>query len=153
MNKKIPAAAIAATLLGINTQLYTTRMNTLLKPEGLTLSQFSLLNHLINSKQTAHSISDLTQAMELNQPGVTKIVQKLQEAELINVNKNKDDSRKREVSISLQGQRKVMQVNQALFPDIRSWFQDWTAKDIEQFTTYNKRLASWFNTHRLDADD
>lgn len=152
MKKEIPVAAMAATFLGISNQLYTTRMNALLKPEGLTLSQFSLLNHLIRSSKPSHSINDLTKAMEINQPGVTKIVQKLHEAGFIKVVKSKDDSRKREVSISPEGQGKVMQVNLAIFPDVKSWFQDWEAQDIEQFTTYTKRLAAWFTTHRLDTN-
>ena len=55
-------------------------MNSLLQPQGLNLSQFALLNHLLRSQKTIHSINDLTEAMEINQPGVTKIVQRLHEA-------------------------------------------------------------------------
>lgn len=145
-----PAAAIAATFLGISNQLYTTRMNTLLKPQDLNLSQFSLLNHLNRSSKTIHSINDLTEAMEINQPGVTKIVQKLHSAGLIDVSKNKTDSRKREVSITSKGQEKVMKVNMALLPDVQSWFQDWEEIELQQFISYTQRLATWFDQNRLE---
>ena len=149
MSEQLPDSAQVATLLGIVNQLYATRMNTLLQPEGFTLSQFALLNHLVGSEKPVHSITDLTEAMEINQPGVTKIVQKLRKEGLVEVEKNKHDSRKREVCITAHGREKVLQVAKNLFPDVDSWFRDWEVKDTEQFTRHLRRLALWLDENRL----
>jgi DNA-binding MarR family transcriptional regulator len=133
--------------------LYSTRMTVLLHPKGFTLSQFALLNHLVRSNKKTHSINELTEAMEINQPGVTKIVQKLHEADLVKVSISKDDSRKREVSLTERGREKVVEVGLEILPDVEGWFQDWKKQEVEQFMGYLGRLAYWLDKNRLQPRD
>jgi DNA-binding MarR family transcriptional regulator len=125
-------------------------MTTLLEPKGFTLSQFALLNHLVRSPKDTHTINELTEAMEINQPGVSKIVQKLSETELVQVTTNQYDSRRRDVKITQQGREKVIEVGLGILPDVSSWFQDWEVKDLETFVGYLGRLAQWLDQHRIN---
>lgn len=147
--KGIPTIALTARQIAIVSQLYTTRMDTLLKEHKTSLSQFGLLNHLANSPQEQHSISELTEAMEINQPGVTKIVRKLSDEHLVEIKLDKNDSRKRLVNITGNGYKKIKEVNMALFPDVSQWFKDWDDQDIENFTHYLNKLSQWLDKNRL----
>ncbi len=149
MNETQRDLAELATQLGILSQLYTTRMETLCTTQGFTFSQFALLTHLARSSKPVHSISDLTEAMEINQPGVTKIVQKLSEQGYLEVSTNKFDTRKREVRITTQGRAKLVQVSKAIYPDIAGWFKDWNEGDKKSFTAYLGKLAQWLDQNRL----
>ena len=62
--------------LAITSQLYQSRLHALVATHDLSYSQFSLLNHLVGAG-TPQSISAISNAMEINQPGVTKVVQRL----------------------------------------------------------------------------
>lgn len=150
MNEPQRDLAEIATLLGIVSQLYTTRMETLFNTQGFTLSQFALLTHLARSSKTVHTISDLTEAMEINQPGVSKIVQKLYEQGYLEVNTNKFDTRKREVRITTQGRNKLVQVGKAIYPDLATWFEDWKEGDKKSFASYLGTLAQWLDKNRLE---
>jgi DNA-binding MarR family transcriptional regulator len=150
MTKKPPLTAQTATLLGIVTQLYSTRMTALLEPKGFTLSQFALLNHLVRSPKETHSINELTEAMEINQPGVSKIVQKLSDIGLLDVSTSPQDSRRRNVSITQSGRETVIEVGQSILPDVNAWFQEWESKDLEMFLGYLGKLAGWLDQHRKE---
>ena len=137
-----------STLLGITTQLYSTRMNQILGEQGLSLSQFSLLNHLLRNQGKQEGVSDLAQALEVNQPAVTKIVQKLAKLELVAVQKDAADSRKKWVSITSQGQMKVQASMQSLGPDVAGWFEEWSADEMDQFIGHLAKLSGWLDENR-----
>ena len=61
-------------LLGIIQQLMTTRQNRLFEAKELTLSQFGVLNHFTHEPDRSWTVTDLAEVMEMNQPGITKIV-------------------------------------------------------------------------------
>jgi len=147
--QEIPKIALTARQLAILTQLYNTRMDLLLKQHQTSLSQFGVLNHLANSPKEKHSISELTEAMEINQPGVTKIVRKLSDEGLVEVVTDENDSRKRLVSIKSDGYKKIQAVSLALFPDVSQWFKDWDDKELETFTNHLNKLAQWLDKNRL----
>ena len=58
-------------------------MNTLLKPHGLTLGQFSILITSPNKAQGGHRVSDIAAAVEVGQPAVTKAMQKFEAMGLV----------------------------------------------------------------------
>jgi len=149
MNEEAPIVAQLATLLGIVSQLYTTRMNTLLRQYGFTLSQFALLNHLARNPKNEHSISELTDAMEINQPGVTKLVKKLSEEGFVAVASDREDSRKKLVSITPVGREKILAVSLELAPDVTNWFAAWDTEDLSGFTQHLAKLAEWLDTNRI----
>lgn len=137
-----------ATLLGVLSQLYSYRMNTLLKEHGLTLSQFSVLNHLAHSPRAA-SINQLTEVMEMNQPGISKIVRRLQEENFLKVGKSAEDSRQRMVSINQSGRAHIEAINRLLAPELASWFADWDEGKLERFEEDLSQLRTWLDKHRL----
>lgn len=145
----LPKIAMTTRQLGIVNQLFTTRVELLLKQHGTSLSQFSILQHLANSTKKQHSISEITEVMEMNQPGVTKIVRKLSEDKLLNVVTDKNDSRKRLVNITENGYKKIQSVSMALYPDVKQWFEDWDDNEIDTFTHLLNKLATWLDKNRL----
>ena len=149
MDTSIATIARAAHLLGVVSQLYTTRMNTLLQAAGLNLSQFALLNHLAQSPKNTHSITELTEAMEMHQPGVTKLVQKLHQEGFLEVQVSKNDARKRKISITEAGREHIIAVGQELFPDVQQWFADWSGEEVQELNRYLNQLAVWLDSHRL----
>lgn len=148
MPEKLIHIGNIARLLGILSQLYSYRMNTLLKEHGFTLSQFSVLNHLAHSPR-AISINQLTTAMEMNQSGISKIVRRLQEEKCLKVEKNPEDSRQRRVSISPRGQARVDEINSLLAPELARWFADWDEGKLERFEEDLSQLRTWLDKHRL----
>lgn len=139
-----------ATALGITTQLYSTRMSQLLSKHDLTIAQFNLLNHLLRSAPQKHTISDLTSALEINQPGVTKIIKKMDQLGIVSVETSGSDSRKKYVSITQKGAETVQTVMMTMGPDIAAWLADWDSAEIVALTASLRKLGSWLDENRLD---
>lgn len=138
-----------STLMGITAQLFETRMSKLIGRHDLTSSQFALLNHLARHQGENESVSDLTQALELNQPAITKIVQKLTKKGMVETRKDAQDSRKKWVTITPSGLQAIGTVMQDMGPDIFSWFEEWSAEDLDRFNADLKRLSTWLDQNRL----
>ncbi len=138
------------TSLGILTQLYQNRMNQLLAPHELNTAHFALLNHLARHTEHPHTLSDLTAAMELNQPAVSKVINKFAKAGWVSVEKDQQDSRKKWVAITPLGNQLVINVLKEIGPDVAQWFAGWQEDEIEQFGKYMQRLVGWLDTNRLD---
>lgn len=149
MNKKQKQIIQLATALGITSQLYTTRMSQLLSNHDLTIPQFNLLNHLLRAGAKEHTISDLTAALEINQPGVTKIIKKLELLEVVSVKASSQDSRKKLVSITQTGAQVVQTVMMGIGPDVMTWFAEWDEREMAQFTRSLQKLGQWLDENRL----
>lgn len=149
MNEKQKRIIQLSTALGITTQLYSTRMKQLLGTHDLTIAQFNLLNHLLRSGTKEHTISELTAALEINQPGVTKIIKKMNELGFVSVRSSSTDSRKRLVSIAREGAEMVQMVMVSMGPDVMAWFADWDDAEMTQFTNALQKLGRWLDANRL----
>ena len=149
MNDTIALLPQIGTWLGIVNQLHASRMTQLLGKHNFTIVQFSLLNHLARQQETPQTISDLTDALEVNQPGVTKIVQKLARLDLITVDKDPNDSRKRLISISRRGGEALQAVMLELAPDYVACFAEWDFEELEAFLAQLKKLGTWLDNNRL----
>ena len=136
--------------LGIVSELYTSRMNQLLSQHDFTIMQFGVLNHLARNQGEKHTISMITAAHEVNQPGATKIVKKLEGMGLLQTERDQADSRKKYVSITEQGLEKLMQVQIELAPDVSAWFADWDAETRTTFLHHLQILGGWLDTNRLE---
>ncbi len=137
-------------LLGIIQQLMSTRQNKLFAQQSLTTSQFALLTHFTHKPQKSWLISDLAQVMEMNQPGITKTVSVLLEKGLLKANVDKDDKRKRHLTITQQGLGTCESIMQSLLPDISHCFSDWQDGDLSDFNAQLETLMTWFDNHRDD---
>ena len=136
-------------LMAIASQLFTTRVATIVGQAQLTYTQFSLLNHLAG--QAEATISEIAAAMEINQPGVSKVVQKLVEVDLIEVNQDPDDSRRRRVSITSAGRARLAESQRLLEEDGAGWFADWEAAERVEFRDHLATLVGWLDANRLEA--
>lgn len=134
--------------LGILSQLYQTRMSRLLAPHDLTTTQFALLSHLMR-RGDSQSIGDIANALEINQPGVTKVVRRLEANGLVTVRSSTEDKRMRMVTISARGNQLVEETGLALAIDFDQWFAEWDVGELEQLTELTWRLVGWLDGNRL----
>ncbi|MBT3712899.1 MAG: MarR family transcriptional regulator [Anaerolineae bacterium] len=134
--------------LGMLSQLYTTRMNKLLSEHGFTLSQFSVLSHCIRQSEENWTISRLAKVMELNQPGITKIVQKLLSRGLLSAEKDESDSRRKYLQVTPEGLAELQSIYKSLAPDVTAWFTEWDSKMMENFNQHLARLSTWLDKNR-----
>ena len=80
----IETIAESATWLSIVSQLYNGRMAKLLEPHGMTLGQFSILHHIARPKIAGDTrISDIAEAVLVEQPAVTKAIAKFDSMGLV----------------------------------------------------------------------
>ncbi|HEY1014040.1 MAG TPA: MarR family transcriptional regulator [Herpetosiphonaceae bacterium] len=153
MTNQPPLSGQLAILLGIASQLYTTRMTAQLEPHGLSLSQLAVLSHCARHPDQRWTVSGLATVMEINQPGITKIVQKLLGRALLHAQPDADDARKKHLQITPAGIDALQAVYEALDPDVEAWFRDWTVPNMEQFRASLETLIGWFDSHRLAKEE
>ncbi|MCP5211050.1 MAG: MarR family transcriptional regulator [Hahellaceae bacterium] len=140
----------ATILLGIIQQLQTTRQTEMLKPFDMTRSQFSVLTHLALHPERRCTISGLAEVMEINQPGITKIVKKLADKALIDVIEDKQDKRKKHLEINRQGLSFVSQCQSTIQPDNAECYKSWNDNELHAFLESLDKLKTWLDSHRND---
>lgn len=144
----MPQTATNLQLLGMITQLYTSRMEILLAPEGLTLAQFSVLVHL-SRQSRAQRISDITRAMGANQPAITKTISKFEGMGFVKTGSDSLDKRSRLVSLTEKGHATLGGIRAKLGTEPKAVFDGWKEKDIARLQKYLGRLAQWYDANRL----
>ena len=136
-------------LLGIIKQLMTTRQNRQFEGKELTLSQFGLLNHFTHVPDRSWTITDLANVMEMNQPGITKIVTILVDKKLLSSTLDKCDKRKRYLKITPKGLELCADTFKSLLPEISDVFGDWDDGSLKQFDKQLEKLMAWLDANRL----
>lgn len=137
-------------LLGIIQQLMTTRQNRLFASRELSLSQFALLNHFTHESDRSWTVTDLVDVMEMNQPGITKIVTVLLKKGLLQSKADKLDKRKRYLTITRKGLALCDDTFKSLLPEISHVFNEWDEKPLKQFHQHLEKLMLWLDKHRDD---
>jgi len=137
-------------LLGIIQQLMTTRQNRFFAGRALSLSQFALLNHFTHEPERSWTVTELAEVMEMNQPGITKIVTLLLDKGLLQSAPDKTDKRKRYLTINKTGLALCTETFQSLLPDISLVFSEWDDRSLKQFHKQLEKLMLWLDEHRLD---
>ena len=125
-------------------------MSTLLGAYDMTPTQFALLNHLGRQQGQRQTISALANVLEVNQPGVTKIVKKMTSLGLVQVEKDEADSRRKYVSIAPAGGEMIGRVYQAFAPEYVAMFESWETEEMATFVAQLARLGGWLDENRLD---
>lgn len=124
-------------------------MQKLLSQFDVTLTQFAVLNHLARHQQQQSTISSIAAAIEVNQPGATKIVKKFTERGYLDVTRDPDDARKRYVVITGKGLAFIGEIMQSMGPDFAQWFVDWQPEELGQFIGNLQKLGAWLDENRL----
>lgn len=138
-----------ATALGITTQLFSTRMEQRLVDFGLTVAQFSILNHLARRIPEGQGITAIAAAVEVKQPAVSKAVLKFETQGWITTSAAKGDGRGKLVTLTQAGGAHLRDVQRALLPDYKAMLKEWDAAEIGALTRALFRLAGWLDENRL----
>lgn len=134
--------------IGIISQLTTTEGNRLLKPVGLQLSQFVLLNHFSHRPDEARTVTAIARALQQPQPGVTKTVQKLVAKGWLRERTNGADGRSKLLVLTPAGLAKHRAAVVALTPWSERAFAGWPEKDRQALFAMLDRLKVWFDQDR-----
>ncbi|MFK7901859.1 MAG: MarR family winged helix-turn-helix transcriptional regulator [Nitratireductor sp.] len=136
--------------LSIVAQLFTNRMNVLLAPHDMTLTQFSILNHIANREiGTGTTISQIASAVEAQQPAVTKVVTKFEKLNLIKRQDVSNDKRTKQVCISQHGAQQLMQIQKAIGQDLRGVFSVFDEDEMVAFSNSLEKLGKHLDLKKL----
>lgn len=149
LNQREQTQVRMTVLLGITQQLMTTRHNHHFEGREITLSQFAVLNHFTHTPEKSWTVTDLAEVMEMNQPGITKIITVLVNKDLLISTASQSDKRKRYLKITEEGLKLCRDTFKSLLPDISQVFGDWDDDSLMQFHQHLEKLVSWLDTNRI----
>ncbi|MDN3680861.1 MarR family winged helix-turn-helix transcriptional regulator [Vibrio tapetis subsp. quintayensis] len=136
------------TSLGIINQLTDAWLSKALIPHGINQSQFNLLVHFSHHPEREQTISQLAEVMQMNQPGITKVVNKLVDMGLVGIRKDSHDGRKKWISINQNGLDKSQSAFMSFLPMVDRCFEGWDAKQLNEMLAYSQRLQTWLDDNR-----
>ncbi len=151
MQKRQQTEVRVMVLFGIIQQLMTTRQGKLFTNKAINPSQFAVLNHFTHTPTRSWTVTELAEVMEMNQPGITKIVSVLIEKHLLESDADQTDKRKRHLKITPQGLQLCSSTIQSLLPDIAHLFESWGDRDLDHIQDDLERVMSWLDEHRDDV--
>jgi DNA-binding MarR family transcriptional regulator len=149
LNQREQTQVRMTVLLSIIQQLMTTRQNRQFEGKELTLPQFGLLNHFTHEPDRSWTITDLADVMEMNQPGITKIVTMLVNRKLLSSTQDALDKRKRYLKITTQGLELCNDTFKSLLPEISDVFGEWDDASLNQFHQQLEKLTGWLDANRI----
>jgi DNA-binding MarR family transcriptional regulator len=134
--------------IGIIDQLASTEANRALRPLGLQMPQFVLLNHFSHRPEETRTVTQVARALQQPQPGVTKNVQKLVAKGWLRERANGGDGRSKLLALTPAGLAKHRAAIAALMPGLARAFADWPEKDQRTLFALLDRLKRWFDADR-----
>ena len=134
--------------IGIIDQLASTEANRVLKPLGLALPQFVMLNHFSHRPDEARTVTSIARALQQPQPGVTKTVQKLVGKGWLREGANGRDGRSKILLLTPSGLAKQRAAVAALAPGLERALADWPERDRQNLFALLDRLKRWFDQDR-----
>lgn len=134
--------------IGIIDQLASTEANRVLRPLGLQMPQFVLLNHFSHRPDEARTVTGVARALQQPQPGVTKNVQKLVAKGWLREQANGDDGRSKLLVLTPAGLAKHRAAIAALAPGLARTFAGWPERDQRALFAMLDRLKVWFDQDR-----
>ena len=136
------------TWIGIINQLSVTKANRLLGDLGLPWPQFQLLNHFSHRPDEAKTVMSIAQAMQQNQPAVSKTVKAMVQAGLLREAPAPGDGRSKLLYLTERGRATHGGAVEALMPTLREAFAGWTDDDKHALMAGLDRLKLWFDDNR-----
>jgi len=127
-------------LLIVN-QLVTTRLTRALQPTPLSLTSVSLLSFLRRAPQGA-SVSQIAEAMEVNQPAVSKTLKALDEVGVLTTERDPDDARRLVVRMTDAGHALLREAEMAMHPAASAIFRDLDSRSLDQLVHDLEALAA-----------
>ena len=127
-------------LLVVN-QLVTTRLSRALQPTPLSLTSVSFLSFLRRVPQGA-SVSQIADAMEVNQPAVSKTLKALDELGALSTERDPDDARRLVVRMTDRGHTLLRDAEIAMHPAASAIFRDHDSAALGRLVRELEALAA-----------
>ncbi len=137
-------------LFGILQQLMTTRQNKLFANLSISSSQFGLLMHFTHNPKRTWLVSELANVMEMNQPGITKIVTQLVDKDLLLATPDRGDRRKKHLQITEKGLKTCSNTMNSFEPDIQNIYSSFANNELSELEQHLETLMAWLDNHRDD---
>ncbi|EGF89424.1 marR family protein [Asticcacaulis biprosthecium C19] len=119
------------------------QIETSLRPVGINLTQMSLLNHFSWRPDHAQSITELTEVMAINQPGVTKAVAALADKGLVEKIDSAEDARVKQVKITAKGLDVLNQARRAAYPPVEAAFGQLDDGELAAFVGHLRKMKAY----------
>lgn len=148
MTERVQLEIWTTVLLGIVGQLQTTRQEKLFSKLEINRSQFTVLHHFSHTPERSWTVSELAAVMEMNQPGITKIVQRLVAKKMLVAHADARDSRKKQLEITQSGLEFCNQTLLLLLPDVQQIFADWDDSALIDLEAHLGKLKDWLDNNR-----
>ncbi len=135
--------------LGYISLLQDARSAKLLSNFGVNYSQFLVLFLLGNDLQRRWTITELSSHLEMQLPGLSKVVRFLEGKKWVSIHGDKEDARKKRITILSAGIKKRQDTLIALLPVLNETFADWSIEELELFLSYLERLKGYLDQNRM----
>lgn len=137
--------------LGFIALLQEARAEKMLGSHELNRSQFTLLFLLGHDLEKTWTVSTLAQHMEMQAPGISKIVSQLSKRGWLEVVSDEQDKRKKHITITSKGLDKRLSTLEAMQPFVATTFSNWQDNELESFLAHLEKLKTWLDEHRDPA--
>ncbi len=108
------------------------------------------LHHITRHRiEGGHSISQISAAVQVEQPAVTKTMAKFQNMGLIEIEPHPSDKRSKLVRARPTADTLVGTIDKDMGSDLFTVFQNLDGSDIEAFASQLKTLGQWLDKNRL----
>lgn len=132
--------------IGIINQLSSTRAERVL-PHGLTLSQFSVLNHFARGLPPASPLR-LANAFQVTKGAMTNTLKQLGKKGFVEVRPDEHDGRAKVVSITPAGLGAHADALNLLAKQFSDFSQAFSSEDLAQLNTMLSRIRTWLDENR-----
>jgi DNA-binding MarR family transcriptional regulator len=132
--------------IGIIAQLSANRFERVL-PHGMTLAQFSLLNHCVRLGD-GWTPARLAAAFQVTRGTMTSTLQKLEAKGFIRVDPDADDARSKRVFLTPSGKQARDASLKALAPELAQLPEGFPPELAAEILPALERLRIWLDTHR-----
>lgn len=113
MSNDDPLAFEVFNEIGIINQLTSAAFSSVL-PKGMTIAQFSVLNHFERLQLTEKSPANLASAFQITRPTMTSTLARMEKSGLVKIKPDPEDGRAKLVSVTAAGQKMRVQCLQLL---------------------------------------
>jgi DNA-binding MarR family transcriptional regulator len=134
--------------IGIIDQLAGTQANRLLKPLGLALPQFVMLNHFSHRPAEGKTVTDVARALQQPQPGVTKTITKLLAKRWLREQAHPEDGRSKLLFLTAAGLARHNAAVTVFARELAPAFDGWSRAEMEALFGQLDRLKIWLDANR-----
>ena len=132
--------------IGIINQLSSTRAGRAL-PHGLTMSQFSVLNHFTRVRPEASPLQ-LANAFQVTKGAMTNTLKQLEAKDFVEIKPHETDGRSKLVAISENGRRAHRESQQAMLGAMIDFVSEFSEAEIGQIIPVLERIRIWLDENR-----